>query len=432
YHSGRNSAWQKIKISKRQELVIGGHTDPEGSRAGLGALLMGVYEGKKMRYIGRVGTGFNSDNIDELMAKLEKIESTTTAFDVDSPKKSSKVHWVKPKLVAEIEFKAWTGDGILRHASFKGLREDKPAKIAAKSKIQKKMSKESATVDHSHFKITHPDRMIYPKDKIRKIDVANYYKSVAPWMLPHVSDRPLSLMRCPDQAGRNCFFQKHLDTSKMKEIRESQIKDQKVVYIDSEAGLLQLAQWGVLEPHTWQCHVDDGLHPDQIVFDLDPDGQVPWKEVAQTAERLRDLLGRLDLEGFLKTTGGKGLHIHVPIQPLYTWEQVKGFAKTVCQQLESENPGHYTTKMSKKIRIKKIFLDYLRNGFGATAVAPFSLRSKEHATVAMPIGWDELKKIKGGDEFDIKSSLTRLAHQKKDPWKDYFKTKQKIKILKPG
>jgi bifunctional non-homologous end joining protein LigD len=435
YHAGRNGSWQKIKTSHRQELIIGGFTDPEGSRQGLGALLMGVHENKKIRYVGRVGTGFNSENTMDLVRQLEKLESDASPFQFGSPKKTAKVHWVKPKLVAEIEFKDWTGDGHLRHASFQGLRGDKTAKEVRREKPQissspkKKAGKLKATA--GAVTITHPDRLVYPKDKVKKIDVANYYNSVAPWMMPHLAERPLSFLRCPDQAGQNCFFQKHADNAKLTALKEELIRNQKVGYIDSVEGLMQLVQWGVLEPHVWQCHMDQTAAPDQMIFDLDPDEAVSWKEVVSTALILKDLLERLDLTSFVKTTGGKGLHLHVPIAPLYSWEKVKSFSKSVCQQLEQENPGKFTTNLLKKNRHKKIFLDYLRNGFGATAVAPYSLRSKDHPYVAMPIAWSELKKLKSAAAFDLKSALVRLARQKKDPWAGYTKMKQKIKILKP-
>lgn len=430
YTAGRSGSWQKIKSSKRQEFVIGGYTDPEGSRQGIGALLMGVYEDGVFRYVGRVGTGFNAENLGPLVQKLKKLRTEYSSFEKSQPSRSPKIHWVKPELVAEIEFKAWTGDGNLRHASFQGLRDDKPAREVILEKPTVVVEKNKASAGNA-FRISHPERLIYPADGIRKIDVANYYKSVAPWLLEHVADRPLSLLRCPNQANEECFFQKHVDKLMLPAVEESLIRDHKVISINSEEGLLQLVQWGVLEPHTWQCHLDHPLHPDQIIFDLDPDEAVGWKEIVQTAYRLKDLLERLELKSFLKTTGGKGLHLHVPIEPLYSWENVKSFSKSVCQQLEEEYPGKYTTNILKKTRAQKIFLDYLRNGFGATAVAPYSLRSRERPTVAVPIEWSELKGLKSGADFDFHSTLQRLARQKKDPWAKYYETKQRISILQP-
>jgi bifunctional non-homologous end joining protein LigD len=436
YHSGRNDDWQKIKCSQRQEFVIGGYTDPEGSRIGFGSLLMGVYDQGKFRYIGRVGTGFNSKLLGELTEKLKALQSPKSSFTLAAPQEKTKLHWVKPNLVAEIEFKTWTKDKILRQASFQGLREDKNAtevhiESPSPTTSQKKKSSALSVPQKSGFNITHPERLIYPRQKITKLDVANYYKSVAPWLLEHLQNRPLSLIRCPKGASQQCFFQKHVnDNSKMTAIHEDLVRDQKVIFIDSDQGLLQLIQWGVLELHTWQCHSENLEHPDQIVFDLDPDEAVPWKQVIASAYELKELLEKLDLTSFVKTTGGKGLHLHVPILPLYTWDQVKSFSKSVTLQMQSENPDLYTSKMAKKERGGKIFLDYLRNGFGATSVAPYSLRAKENPVTAVPITWTELQSLKGPQVFELDSTLKRLAHLKKDPWTGYFRLKQKIKILK--
>ncbi len=435
YNQGRNTDWQKIKCSSRQELVIGGFTDPQGSREGFGALLMGVYENqkmrhdKKLRYVGRVGTGFDSQVVKELLQKFKKLKAKVSPFVNTDPSERG-VHWLEPKLVAEIEFKTWTQDHILRHASFKGLREDKKAQhiileipkvAAAKTKVVGQQK--------SAFHITHPERMIYAKDKITKLDVANYYRSVAPWLLKYIVDRPLSFMRCPEGAGIGCFYQKHVSSSILSETQENDMHEQKVTSIKSEAGLLQLIQWGVLELHAWQGRVSAPEHPDQIIFDLDPDEKVPWKKVIETAFRLKELLERLDLKSFVKTTGGKGLHVQVPIAPRYGWDEVKSFSKSVCRQLEIDFPDEYVINMSKKKRKNKIFLDYLRNGAGSTAVAPFSLRSKDYASVAVPLEWSELKTIKSAAEFDLQKTLNRLAKQTSDPWNGYFKLKQKIKIL---
>ncbi len=427
YRPGRNSAWQKIKCSHRQEFVIGGYTDPAGSRIGFGALLMGVFEGDQFRYVGRVGTGFTGECIDSLLKKFAKLESTKTPFTLKNPARSSRIHWLKPQLIAEVEFKAWTHDQILRHASYLGLREDKKAKEVRLEKPTKPKAENKGTA--SSFHITHPDRLIYENEKITKLDVANYYQSVSPWMLKHLRNRPLSFLRCPSGAGAACFFQKHIDHSGMADVHEDAIQEQKVSFIDSPEGLLQLVQWGVLEFHTWQCHVDQDSHPDQLIFDLDPDAGLPWKKVVQGALQMKEILERLSLKSFLKTTGGKGLHLHVPLAPIYSWEQGKAFAKALSQSLVEEHPELYTTEISKQKRKGKIFLDYLRNGVGATAIAPYSLRAKGRPVVALPLAWSELQKIKGSDLFDMRAVLKRLAQQKQDPWKGYASLKQKISIL---
>lgn len=434
YRSGRGDSWLKVKCSKRQELVIGGYTDPKGERSKFGALLMGVFDQGKFRYVGRVGTGFDEKTLSDLEKKFKKLETARSPFEIGSPQKSANIHWLKPQLIAEIEFGAWTGDQILRHASFLGLREDKKAKeVVAEKPISTKRTSRA-----KKFKISHPERIIYENAKLTKLDVANYYRSIAPWLLAEMSDRPLSLLRCPSQSGGTCFFQKHMDTSKTENIGNDVIenkekgpeKSQEVIFVDSEAGLLELVQWGVLEFHTWQCQMAKPLNPDQIIFDLDPAENLPWKKVVEGALEVQDLLKRLSLKSFLKTTGGKGLHIHVPIAPIYSWDQVKSFAKTVALQMVAENPNLYTATISKNKRTDKIFIDYLRNGFGATAIAPYSLRAKSEPYVAVPIEWSELKKLKGPRQFTLSTTLERLAHQKKDPWKGSSSMKQKIAILK--
>lgn len=427
YQSGRNSDWLKIKCSNRQEMVIGGYTEPQGERTGFGALLMGVYEKNKLRYIGRVGTGFDESMLLTFPAIFKRLSIKNSPFSIASPNDQG-IHWIKPKLVGEVEFKTWTDDNFLRQASFQGFREDKIAKDV-RIEFPQILPKQNVALKNGNLHLTHPNRIIYNKDKISKLDVANYYRSIAPWILKYISDRPLSFVRCPDGTSANCFYQKHLSFSPLGDTQEKMVQEQKVSSVNSQAGLLQLIQWGVLEIHTWQGRISRPEYPDQIVFDLDPDGKVHWQNVIKAAERLRKLLLRLGLESFVKTTGGKGLHIHVPITPRYEWDDVKNFSKIVSRQLENNFPNDYTTQMSKKKRVGKIFLDYLRNGAGATAIAPYSLRAKTHAFVAVPIAWTELKSLKSATAFDLQKTLNRLAAQKRDPWANYFKLNQKIRIL---
>jgi bifunctional non-homologous end joining protein LigD len=382
---------------------------------------MGTYKNKKFRYVGKIGTGFNANKLKEVIARLKPLETKESPFQISNPKAKG-IHWVKPELTAEVEFRDVTKDGMVRQGSFQGLREDKKSTDVIFEKPPSHLKK-------PEFKITHPDRVLYKKDKITKLDVANYYKSVSAWLLPLVVNRPLSFVRCPKESGKTCFYQKHLDTTQLNQLSESEIRNQKVNYIESEEGLLQLAQWGVLELHCWQTHIEHRDHPDQIVFDFDPDESVPWKQVIKGVVRLKEVLDQLKLKSFLKATGGKGLHVHVPIAPIYTWEETKEFSKTITQLLENESPNLYTTNTLKKVRKGKIFLDYLRNGYGATAIAPYSLRAKETPVVALPLFWDELKKIKSSSQFLMMDVLKILLQRKEDPWKDFLKTKQKIKVL---
>jgi bifunctional non-homologous end joining protein LigD len=430
YEPGRGVNWQKVKCSLRQEFVVVGYTNPEGARKGFGALLMGSYENKKLRYVGRVGTGFDNKTIKSIMEKIEPLSQKESPLQLGSIPKNKDIHWVKPEVVAEIEFKTWTKDLILRQASFQGLREDKPAtEVHAEIPVSPKKIKLPDVAPTSDFKITHPDRVLYPKQKITKLDVAKYYNTVSPWVLEHVSERPIALLRCHDEVGDSCFFQKHINVSHVPSLFETYIHHQKAIYLKTKQGLLNLVQMGVVEFHFWQCHMANKDSPDQIIFDLDPDSAIRWSTIKKSAFRLKELLEKLGLESFVKTTGGKGLHIHVPIAPKYSWESTLNFARGICQQLELQYPDLYITQSSKKKRTHKIFLDYLRNGFGATAVAPYSLRAKDEPWVATPITWKELEKSTKHIRFDMNSVQKRLSLQKETPWVKYKMLKQKIKIL---
>jgi bifunctional non-homologous end joining protein LigD len=442
YRSVRSALWQKIKCGQRQEVVIGGFTEPRGSRSGLGALLVGVHEGGSLRYAGRVGTGFDTRVLADLRAKLDAVEVDESPFTAGSPRESANVHWVAPQYVAEVAFTEWTHDRHMRHPVFQGLREDKDANEVVREKPVKKGAarglrngaaagarKPAQSGVDGGFRITHPERVVYPADNLTKLDVANYYQSIAPWILEHVADRPLAMVRCPERAGTGCFFQKHVNIEQMNALQETMIRDQKTVSTDSVAGLLQLAQWGVLEIHTWQTHRDRPETPDQLVMDFDPDESVGFAKVKTAALRLRDMLDDLKLKSFVKVTGGKGLHVHVPIAPQYGWDDVKNFARLLGQKLAEDHPGEYTTNMSKANRKGKIFIDYLRNGFGATAIAPYSLRAREHATIAVPITWEELGRMRKLQAFGPKETLRRVAEAQGDVWPGYNRLRQKITLL---
>ncbi|HEY8270224.1 MAG TPA: DNA ligase D [Pseudobdellovibrionaceae bacterium] len=432
YRMKRTTDWLKLKCSHRQEFVIGGYTDPTGTRESFGALLLGVYESDqrkdKLRYVGRVGTGFDSKMLSDLFPQLQKLRIATSPFEVASPKKTKNTHWVQPSLVAEIEFKAWTHQNILRQASFIALRADKsPKEITKETPLVLKKKAQSAR--KGSFRITHPERVLYPASQVTKLDVARYYKSAAPWILEYVSKRPMSLLRCPTDVTSGCFFQKHVTHSNLTAVDEGVVEDQSFLFINSEEGLLQLVQSGVLEFHTWQCSVTDPEKPNQVVFDLDPDEDVPWREVVKTAFRFKQLLSKISLKSFVKLTGGKGLHVHIPIAPLYSWDEVKAFAKAIAYQLKSEHPDFYTLNMAKKKRSGKIFLDYLRNGLGATAIAPYSLRAREEPFVALPLSWPELKNMKRLKKFDMNIALMHLASARANPWPRYNQLEQRVRLL---
>lgn len=422
YLSGRNDLWGKTKCTNRQEFVIGGWTDPQGGRTGIGALLLGVYEGNTLRYAGKVGTGFNQETLKYLKKELSAIETDESPFDENSPRGSS-IHWVQPDKACEVAFAEWTKDGILRTPVFQGLREDKPTK---EIHVEKKKTLKN---------ISSPEKVLFKEEGITKEDVLRYYHTVAKWMLPHVADRPLTLVRCPHGSEGKCFYQKHLTGNYPSSFHPIDIEEgngeETYFTIDSEEGIEELVQMNAYEIHVWGSHRDDYKRPDLIVMDLDPGDGVPWKEVVDAAFELKVMLEDLNLKSFVKTTGGKGLHLHVPIAPLYDWDQVKSFTQSLALELVTRHPEKYVSKMTKKIRTNKIFIDYLRNGYGATAVVPYSLRAKPQTAVALPLDWNELRRLKGPQDFSLPKAIKKIKARKKDPWEGMHKLKQKISILHP-
>ncbi len=451
YSSGRSKDWQKIKCTNLQEFVVGGYTLQSADNA-LGAILMGARNEKgEFQYLGRVGTGFGSATHKMLLSKLRKLKTTKSPFEAKSPK-GKDIIWVKPELVANVEFGAWTEDKILRHAAFKGLRDDKKAKDVmlempqhssndkkSSKKTSKKISKsvsskKAAKVSEDHdYGISNPDKVLFPEVNVTKQDLAAYYDSIQKWIIPYMKDRPLALLRCPHGEGKMCFFQKHIDTDQegiLSETVTSKLKKKKedVLFIEEGAGLTELVQLGTLEIHARGGVYNQIDYANQIVFDFDPDPGVSFTKVKDAAFVLKKLLDRLKLKSFIKTSGGKGLHVHVPIAPIYDWDEIKNFSKSLCDQMELENPGKFTTNMSKSKRKGKIFLDYLRNGYGASAIVPYSVRAKPNASVAFPITWAEAKKLKSPDQYTLKD-VPKILKKRKDPWAGFLKLKQKIKLL---
>lgn len=423
YRSGRSDLWVKVKCTARQEFVIGGWTNPQGGRTDVGALLLGVYEGNDLRYAGRVGTGFDRETLKYLKKILKPLEQKESPFDVNSPKgKNTETHWVQPEKVCEVSFSQWTEDGILRHPVFVGLREDKPAEDILMEKPK------------STFEVSSPEKILFKKEGKTKQDVANFYAAVAKTMLPYLKDRPLSLVRCPNGSEGTCFFQKHFTGKIPESFHTFPVKEGNgegiYVSIDSPQGLRELVQLNAFEIHAWNCQKDNYMFPDQIVMDFDPGPGVPWKEVVEAAFELKEMLEDLELKSFVKLTGGKGLHVHIPVMPLYDWDQIKSFSQSLALELVARNPKKYVANMAKKLRTKKIFVDYLRNGYGATAVVPYSLRARALSAVALPVEWTELRRIKDPQEFTMDKALRKIKSRKKDPWAEMLKLKQRISILK--
>jgi len=470
YRSGRSLEWLKIKCTQNQEFVIGGYTNPQGSRTDFGALLVGYYEGSELKYAGKVGTGFNQKSLAELMGKLKPLEQRSSPFsDLNAGMaEGRKAHWVSPRLVCQIVFTQWTEDNRLRHPVFQGLREDKAPKAVVREQIVphtaaeseakhsqngharggetgmgkkkpakgKKTSKPETAKSNGQesevlgVRLTSPGKVLYADQGITKLDLAEYYEQVAEWMLPHIDGRPLSLVRCPEGAGKACFFQKHISPGMPAELRRIEIQEEKKIgtYVVAEQpeDLIALAQIGALEIHCWGSREDKLEHPDQMVFDLDPAPDVRWPTVVEAAERIRRLIENLGLNCLLKTTGGKGLHLVVPLQRRHDWKEVTAFCKALADAVSSADPDHFTSNMSKKARGGKIFIDYLRNSRGATAIAPYSTRSRPGAPVATPISWDELSAKLKSDTFTLQEVPRRLKNLKKDPWTDFNALKKPI------
>jgi bifunctional non-homologous end joining protein LigD len=436
YRSRREKTWLKVKCTHHQELLVGGFTPPGGSRTGFGSLLLGVHDGPKLRYAGRVGAGFSAEQLKDLHRRLRGMTVKERPF-ADKVPGSTGVTWVEPRLVIEVEYTERTRDGRLRHPVFRGVRDDRDpneitmektmhlsdASSAGKVSSQGPRKKKSQQVIVAGVRISHPDRILYPEQGVTKADMARYYESIADWMIPLMERRPLSLVRCPEGTESECFFQKHPSPSLTKGLPRIPIAEKdgerEYVYVESTAHLVTLVQAGTLEIHPWGCHIDDIEHPDLMVFDLDPGPDVAWTEMIRAIRELRDRLDDLGLHSFLRTTGGKGLHVVVPLKPRADWDEVKAFAKAVAERHASDDPERLTSNMSKAKRQGRIFIDYLRNGRGATAIASYSTRARSGAPVAVPIRWDELDGDLRPDQYNVHNVQRRLQALERDPWEHF-------------
>jgi bifunctional non-homologous end joining protein LigD len=451
YAVGRRTRdWLKIKCSRRQEMIIGGFTDPQGRRPGLGALLLGYYEGETFRYSGKVGAGFNERTLTDLRRRLNRIERKTPPF-ANPPRgfEARGAHWVTPVLVAEIGYTEWSEAGALRHPVFIGLREDKnaadvvreesipvaaadPAPPPGKRRTgAARVRERSAPPDKvAGIVISHPDKPFFPEAGHTKLALARYYEAVGEWILPYIERRPLSLLRCPDGWQGECFYQKHADRGVHPAVSRVEVPEGggTAVYFsaDSLPALIALVQWGVIELHPWGSHMPHPERPDQLIIDFDPGSGVPWARLVEAARMLRSLLEGLELTGFLKTTGGKGLHVVIPIEPTLTWTEAKIFAKSIADLFAAAFPDRFTATPAKSRRAGRIFIDYLRNSAGATAVAPYGVRARKNAPVAMPIDWKELRRDVRYDYFNLGTVPQRLKRRREDPWHPFAATRQTI------
>ncbi len=447
YIAGRTTDWLKLKCVHEQEFVIGGFTLPSNGAHGIGALLLGYYEGKRLVYAGRTGTGFTQKTHRIIRDQLDALRSSVGPFDRPPAEARRGAIWVKPKLVAQVNFATWTGDKLVRQASFKGLREDKDAsevtreedsprprgsKDAEKAEAAPaKAAPTARAAEHPPIRLTHPAKIFDEESQLTKQQLADYYWAVADKMLPHIAGRPLSLVRCPEGSEKPCFYQKHTNHMLPPGVGSIDVPDKKTgkiepyITLSTQEALAGLAQMGVLEVHPWGSRNDDLEHPDRFIIDLDPDAAISWATLTKSAAEVRKSLKKLGFESFLKLTGGKGLHVVVPIDPGYDWTVIKQFAHAFVLQMERAAPALYLTKMSKAARKDRIYLDYLRNERGATAVAAFSPRARAGATVSLPLSWTDLALVERPvfHAANFEQWQKRLA---RDPWKRLPSTKQQL------
>ena len=432
YKSERNEDWIKIKCRREQEFVVGGFSRTSKNRNGISALLVGYFESGKFLYCGKVGTGIRESDAKELLKKFEQIEKCP--FDSEVMQGDDEIFWVEPEIVVVSDFAEFTKDGLLRQASFKGVRTDKSAKevVLEKEIDLKKKDEQNLRVKENvvaGVEISNPNKLIFEDCKVKKIDVARYYEKVASRMLQYISGRVLSVVRCHDGVGSECFFKKHpntqIDGEKIVAIKNDEGESSDYFYIQNVKGLIGEVQLGTVEFHVWGSRVEALEQPDMMVFDLDPDEKMKIDDIRQGVKDLKKILDKLSLKSFLKTSGGKGYHVVVPFQPSASWEGFHDFAEKVAVAMENKWPERYTSNIRKDSRKGRIFIDWVRNGRGATSVAPYSLRARKGAKVSMPIFWKELDSVTPTD-FDIYSAIDRL--KKKDPWAGFYDVKQKLKV----
>ena len=448
YSPGRGGNWLKLKCGQEQEFVIGGFTLPSNEIHGVGALILGYYRDEKLIYAGRTGTGFTQKTHGILRDKLDKLRQSKSPFEKLPQGVSRGVIWVKPELVAQVAFSTWTADKLVRQAAFKGLREDKPAKTVQREvpAIDAEKAEQKSTANHAApirraaksgsagdlpVRLTHPDKVIDELSGVTKRALAEYYLAVSEVILPFIADRPLTIVRCPDGSGKPCFYQKHKNKMLSDSFGSIDIVDKKsgkpepYITLSTREAVVEIAQIGGLEMHPWGSRNETLEQPDRVIFDLDPDEAIPWSTLAASALEVRKRLKSIGLESFVKSTGGKGLHVVIPIRPEHPWPIVKEFAHRFVLAMEKAAPSLYLTKMTKAARAGKIYLDYLRNERGSTAVAPYSPRARAGLPVAIPLSWNELKSDQA-PRFRVADFSNWRKRLSRDPWKEMPKLQQRL------
>ncbi|WP_260704993.1 DNA ligase D [Edaphobacter flagellatus] len=451
YLSGRGSDWIKTKCLHEQEFVVGGYTLPTNGIYGVGALLLGYFRDDKLIYAGRTGTGFTQKTHKLLREALEKIERKTPAFESVPQDAKKGARWVTPEMVVQVRFAAWSADNLIRQSAYLGIREDKAAKEVVREEPSASMGPRrsrqhihpiskgddppsTSNAMHAPVRLTHPAKVLDESSGMTKQMLADYYWNIAEWLLPYITGRPVSLVRCPDGIGHPSFFQKHVNATLPKNIGSVNVPNKKTgaieayITVGSREMLASLAQLGVLELHPWGSKNDNLEHPDRLIFDLDPDETLSWPEIKKAAEEVRKRLKRIGIESFVKTTGGKGLHVVSPIEPTHTWAELKDFARRFVVEMEKENPSRYLTKMTKAARSGKIFLDYLRNEREATSVAAYSPRARPGAPVSMPLSWHELSESEERPAFLIIDFPAWKNRLQDNPWAELANVHQRLKI----
>jgi bifunctional non-homologous end joining protein LigD len=468
YHAGRGHSWLKVKCRGREEFVVLGWTPPGGSRTGLGSLHLGYYDAKGgLHYAGGVGSGFSEAELGRLSVRLDALadESPKSLLVAGDPLPKD-INWVRPELVAEIEFASWSGSGRVRQAVYLGLREDKDAadvvrepadpeaerkpvkpppgtgakeqrrpviavpplrKPAMSSKVVTTSTPKRRGVSIAGVAMTHPERELWPG--VTKQQLAEYWVAVAEHALPGLARRPLAIVRCPEGIEGQHFFQKHTHGTMPKEIRDGEVEGAPYLAIDDVAGLVAMAQVSAIELHAWGASEAKPLHPDQIVFDLDPDESLPFADVVRAARDVRDRLQRLELRSFCRTTGGKGLHVVVPLEPGAHWDEVKPFCRAFAEMMSEAEPQRFLSTVKKADRRGRILIDWLRNGMGATAVASFSPRARPGANVATPLAWDDVNAKLDPSRFTLLNTPQRLSRQRVDPWQGFDDVRRRLPQL---
>lgn len=411
HRPGRGDIWLKAKCRRSEEFVILGYVPSTAARRSIGALALGYHEGERLAY-----------------AELDALRAPKPKLLRPLPAGADKgVVWTEARLVGAVEFRDWTSDGLIRQASFKGLREDKAGDEAVLEAPRR--AKKARVTPAPPVTLTHPERILWPVPGITKHGLADFYTDIAEWILPHIAGRVLSLKRCPSGVDQKGFFAKHAWSGLAPEVARIDVGEKEpMLAINDLAGLLSLVQANVVEIHPWGSRADRLEHPDRLIFDLDPAEDVPWHEVTEAAIAVREHLVTLGLESFVKTTGGKGLHVVVPVQPTLDWPQAKAFTAAVATTLAKRQPDRYVATMSKQARRGRIFIDYFRNDRGATAVTPYSTRASDRATVSTPLAWEELSEGLRSDHFTVDNLRHRLGSLRHDPWAGFFKLRQRIPV----